>query len=163
MVVTQDAWNRSVTGFSCSSIFKPFSLWLGISNLRPTMSQVLCCLSLPLVQLCVVVAAQVGGISMSEGNMFHSVPGLLIGSQEVLKALISFYIFVHLHIYMTEHFPFWPRKSFSVTVLPVHVSFPSVASILQVYLGHGAWDAANLTFQDRRMIFASDDFPSDFP
>lgn len=60
---------------------------------------------------------------------------------------------------MTEHFLFGQKI---VTVLPLHVSFPSVASILEVYLGHGAWDAANLTFQDRPMIFASDDFPSDF-
>ena len=70
-----------------------------------------------------------------------------------------------LHLCTSSHlhdraFSLWPRKSFSVTVLPLHVSFPSVASILQVYLGHGAWDAANLTFQDRPMIFASDDFPS---
>lgn len=47
--------------------------------------------------------------------MFHSVPGRLIGPQEVLKALISCYIFVHLHICMTEHFPFG-QESHSVSL-----------------------------------------------
>lgn len=47
--------------------------------------------------------------------MFHSVPGRLIGRQEVLKALISCYIFVHLHICMTEHFPFG-QESHSVSL-----------------------------------------------
>ena len=91
------------------------------------MPQVLCCLSLPLVQLCVIVAAQVGDISIGEGNMFHSVTGHLIGRQKVLNALISYYM-IHLHIYMTEHFLFGQShsetgSSLYVTVLPLHDSF----------------------------------------